>query len=474
MKDSGLSALFRATDAHRGPASGEEAAGDGSVPAESPGADSRAVQAAEGAAAGSGAGQGAAVQSAAPSAPSAAPSKWGVSAPVIETGRRSLIQPSRSFPAVIRVVGVGGAGTNAINRMLEAGLEGIEFIAINTDVQALAGCEADHKLRIGRELTKGLGGGAYHKIGREAAMGAYDDIKSMLKGSDMVFITAGEGGGTGTGAAPVVAEIAKSLGALTIGVVSRPFAFEGRRRAQQALDGVRTLRRRADTVIVVPNDKLLEVADRGTSMLAALRLADDVLRQGVQGICDLVMMPGLINLDLADVRTIMTGAGTAHMGIGKARGEARAQKAAEAAVHSSLLETSIDGARGILLNISGGSDLSLFEVNEVASIVNAAADPDANIIFGAVVDPTLGDSIWVTVVATGFDNTGEEALAEQLESGQKLPSASEQAADRDHRAAGEPRPAEEPRREAPREPAPPEEKKGDDLEVPSFLRFFNR
>ena len=412
IKDSGLSSLFMATDAHRQPdktadpgaaeGAGRPAGGEGAAGA-SAGPQTTHPGSSAGAPAASGAG---------------APNRWGITAPAADAGRRTLIQPSRSFPAVIRVVGVGGAGTNAVNRMLEAGLEGIEFIAINTDVQALAMCEADHKLRIGRELTKGLGGGADPKIGREAAMAAYDEIKGILRGSDMVFITAGEGGGTGTGAAPVVAEIAKSLGALTIGVVSRPFAFEGRRRAQQALDGVRTLRRRADTVIVVPNDKLLEVADRGTSMLAALRLADDVLRQGVQGICDLVTMPGLINLDLADVRTIMTGAGTAHMGIGKARGEGRAQKAAESAVHSSLLETSIDGARGILLNISGGSDLALHEVNEVAGIVNAAADPDANIIFGAVVDPNLGDSIWVTVVATGFDNTGEEALAELLEGGQ--------------------------------------------------------
>jgi cell division protein FtsZ len=296
----------------------------------------------------------------------------------------------------------------------------VEFIAMNTDAQALAMCEADHKLRIGRELTKGLGGGSDPKVGREAAAAAYDEIKAMLKGSDMVFITAGEGGGTGTGAAPVVAEIAKSLGALTIGVVSRPFAFEGKRRGLQALEGVRVLRQRADTVIVVPNDKLLEVADRGTSMIAALRLADDVLRQGVQGICDLVTVPGLINLDLADVRTIMTGAGTAHMGIGRARGDQRAQKAAEMAVNSSLLETSIEGARGILLNISGGKDLSLHEVNEVAEIINAAADPEANIIFGAVVDESLGDALWVTVVAAGFDATSEEVLTEQVESVARL------------------------------------------------------
>jgi cell division protein FtsZ len=333
----------------------------------------------------------------------------------IEQGHRTLIHPSWSFPAVIRVVGVGGAGTNAINRMLEAGIKGVEFIAINTDSQALAMCEADHKLRIGHDLTKGLGGGSDPKVGRDAALAAYDEIKNMLKGSDMVFITAGEGGGTGTGAAPVVAEIAKSQGALTIGVVSRPFSFEGKRRGIQALDGVRGLRQRADTVIVVPNDKLLEVADKGTSMIDALRLADDVLRQGVQGICDLVTVPGLINLDLADVRTIMTGAGTAHMGIGHARGDGRASKAAEMALNSSLLETSIHGARGILLNISGGGDLSLYEINEVAEAVSAEAAPDANIIFGAVVDESLTDCLWVTVVATGFDATSDEILTAQVE-----------------------------------------------------------
>ena len=324
---------------------------------------------------------------------------------------RQLIQPSRSFPAVIRVVGVGGGGVNAINRMLEAGLEGVEFVAVNTDVQALEMCEADHKLRIGRELTKGLGGGSDPQIGRDAALTAYDEIKGLLKGSDLVFITAGEGGGTGTGAAPVIAEIARSVGALTIGVVSRPFNFEGKRRQAQATDGIDALRQQADTVIVVPNDKLLEVVDRNTSMVEALRVADDVLRQGVQGICDLVTVPGLINLDLADVRTIMTGAGTAHMGIGQARGEERAQKAAAMAINSSLLETSIDGARGILLNVSGGSDLSLFEVNEVAEAVSSAADPEANIIFGAVVDPALGDSLRVTVVATGFASVPRPRLA---------------------------------------------------------------
>ncbi|MHB0981217.1 MAG: cell division protein FtsZ [Thermoleophilia bacterium] len=369
------------------------------------------------------------------------------------------MHPSHTFPAVIRIVGVGGAGTNAVNRMLEAGLEGVEFIAVNTDVQALQMCEADHKLRIGRELTKGLGGGSDPEVGRLAAAAAYDDIKALLKGSDMVFITAGEGGGTGTGASPVIAEIAKGLGALTIGVVSRPFAFEGKRRKTQAAVGVDMLRKFADTVIVVPNDKLLEVVDRSTSMMDALRLADDVLRQGVQGICDLVTAPGLINLDLADVRTIMTEAGTAHMGIGMARGEERARKAADQAINSALLETSIDGARGILLNISGGNDLSLFEVHEVAEVVNAAADPDVNIIFGAMVDEALGDTIRVTVVATGFEAAprakteapaGAEDIVEAVPAGAATadggPAAeTEMPADRPHT-------------------------NGADLDVPSFLR----
>ena len=284
-------------------------------------------------------------------------------APRTDEGRRSLIQPSRSPFAVIRVVGVGGAGTNAVNRMIETGVQGVEFIAINTDAQALAMCEAEHKLRIGEELTKGLGGGNDPKVGRDSAMAAYEEIKVLLKGSDMVFITAGEGGGTGTGAAPVVAEISRAMGALTIGVVTFPFSFEGKRRGMQALEGVRALRQRADTVIVVPNQKLLEVSEKGTSMVDALRLADDVLRQGVQGVCDLVTVPGLINLDLADVRTVMMGAGTAHMGIGRSRGEQRASRAAEMALKSSLMDTTIQGARGILLNISGGKDLTLHEIN---------------------------------------------------------------------------------------------------------------
>lgn len=454
IKDSGLSSLFRATETARQQAD--------------PASDKQGIYGSE-TPAGNEEGSSDATQHDQLATSETSGEQWSVGERV-DAARRSLIQPSRSFPAVIRVVGVGGAGTNAVNRMLEAGLEGIEFIAINTDAQALAMCEADHKLRIGRELTKGLGGGSDPKVGRDAAVAAYDEIKSMLKGSDMVFITAGEGGGTGTGASPVVAEIAKSLGALTIGVVSRPFAFEGKRRGMQALEGIRALRQRADTVIVVPNDKLLEVADRGTSMLAALRLADDVLRQGVQGICDLVTVPGLINLDLADVRTIMTGAGTAHMGIGRARGEGRAQKAAEMAVNSSLLETSIEGARGILLNISGGSDLSLYEVNEVAEIINAAADPEANIIFGAVVDESLSDTLWVTVVATGFDATSEEVLAHELDA----PSRRQERPD--ERQAGRaplaPRPSTETGQSPGREQRGEGTDRGSDdgLDVPSFLR----
>jgi cell division protein FtsZ len=459
IKDSGLSSLFKATD------SGRQNAESSVEPVED---RAEAASAEEGAQAGTPLGAEQTRVDVGGQA-NAAPTESMWSGPSYsDPARRSLIQPSRSFPAVIRVVGVGGAGTNAINRMLEAGLEGIEFIAINTDAQALAMCEADHKLRIGRELTKGLGGGSDPKVGRDAATAAYDEIKSMLKGSDMVFITAGEGGGTGTGAAPVVAEIAKALGALTIGVVSRPFAFEGKRRGMQALDGIRALRHRADTVIVVPNDKLLEVADRGTSMIAALRLADDVLRQGVQGICDLVTVPGLINLDLADVRTIMTGAGTAHMGIGRARGEQRAEKAAEMAVNSSLLETSIEGARGILLNISGGADLSLYEVNEVAEIINAAADPEANIIFGAVVDETLQDALWVTVVATGFDATSEEVLVHELEMPARVERQAERRFERESQESRVPGPSEAARR--PSVPAETPSAPSDDLEIPPFLR----
>jgi cell division protein FtsZ len=308
-----------------------------------------------------------------------------------------------AYIAVIRVVGVGGAGLNAVNRMIDADISQVEFVAVNTDIQQLQTSDAPVKIHIGRELTEGLGSGADPDLGRRAAEEAYDQIKRALRGSDMVFVTAGEGGGTGSGAAPVVARISKELGALTVGIVTTPFKFEGTRRGRQATDGVDTLRANCDTVIVVPNEKLLEVLDRETSMLDAFRIADDVLRQGVQGICDLITLPGLINLDFADVRTIMKDAGTALMGIGfSATGENRARDAAERALRSPLIETDIGGAKGILLSIAGGDDLSLYEVNEAAEVVRQAATDDTNIIFGATIDDRLTGQVWVTVVATGF------------------------------------------------------------------------
>jgi cell division protein FtsZ len=312
---------------------------------------------------------------------------------------------SGSYLAVIKVVGVGGGGTNAVNRMVDAGLRGVEFIACNTDAQALAMCDADVKLNIGHQLTKGLGAGANPEIGQGAAAESRDEIKEALKGADMVFVTAGEGGGTGTGAAPVIADIAKNeIGALTVGCVTRPFAFEGTQRARQADDGIHKLREHVDTLIVIPNEKLLAIVERRTSMLDAFREADNVLRQGVQGITDLITIPGLINLDFADVRTIMRDAGTALMGIGSASGENRAAEAAKIAISSPLLEESVEGAMGILLNITGGHDLRLFEVNEAAEIVQAAADENSNIIFGAVIDDGMGEDVRVTVIATGFDH----------------------------------------------------------------------
>jgi len=314
-----------------------------------------------------------------------------------------------AYIAVIRVVGVGGAGLNAVNRMIDADISQVEFVAVNTDIQQLQTSDAPVKIHIGRELTEGLGSGADPDLGRRAAEEAYDQIKRALRGSDMVFVTAGEGGGTGSGAAPVVARIAKELGALTVGIVTTPFGFEGTRRHKQATDGVDTLRANCDTVIVVPNEKLLEVLDRETSMLDAFRIADDVLRQGVQGICDLITLPGLINLDFADVRTIMKDAGTALMGIGfSATGENRAREAAERALRSPLIETDIGGAKGILLSIAGGDDLSLYEVNEAAEVVRGASTDDTNIIFGASVDDRLTGQVWVTVVATGFGTRGAQ------------------------------------------------------------------
>jgi cell division protein FtsZ len=308
-----------------------------------------------------------------------------------------------AYIAVIRVVGVGGAGLNAVNRMIDADISQVEFVAVNTDIQQLQTSDAPVKIHIGRELTEGLGSGADPDLGRRAAEESYDQVKRALRGSDMVFVTAGEGGGTGSGAAPVVARIAKELGALTVGIVTTPFQFEGTRRRKQADEGVDTLRANCDTVIVVPNERLLEVLDRETSMLDAFRIADDVLRQGVQGICDLITLPGLINLDFADVRTIMKDAGSALMGIGFSQtGDNRAREAAERALRSPLIETDIGGAKGILLSIAGGDDLSLFEVNEAAEVVRGAATDDTNIIFGATVDDRLTGQVWVTVVATGF------------------------------------------------------------------------
>jgi cell division protein FtsZ len=311
-----------------------------------------------------------------------------------------------NYLAVIKVVGVGGGGTNAVTRMVDAGLRGVDFIALNTDAQVLMETDADVKLAIGKDRTHGLGAGADPTVGRDAAEESRDEIKEALKGADMVFVTAGEGGGTGTGAAPIVAEIARSLGALTVGVVTRPFSFEGRRRAEQAEIGIRELQDRVDTLIVIENDRLLQVVERTTPLLDAFRVADEVLRQGVQGITDLITVPGLVNLDFADVRTIMNEAGSALMGIGRASGDNRAAEAARAAVASPLLEASIDGATGILLNVTGGRDLGLFEVNEAAEVVTAAADTNANVIFGAVIDDAMTEEVRVTVIATGFGGGG--------------------------------------------------------------------
>jgi cell division protein FtsZ len=341
-----------------------------------------------------------------------------------------------NYLAVIKVVGVGGGGTNAVNRMVDAGLSGVEFIAVNTDAQALMVCDADVKIHIGSAATRGLGAGADPAVGLAAAQETRDELKEALKGADMIFVTAGEGGGTGTGAAPVVAELGRELGALTVGVVTKPFGFEGRRRSQQAEQGIDSLRERLETLIVIENDRLLQVVEKQTSVVDAFRMADDVLRQGVQGITDLITVPGLVNLDFADVRTIMREAGSALMGIGEAAGDNRAAEAARAAVSSPLLESSIEGATGILLNITGGPDIGLFEVNEAAEVVTSAADVNANVIFGAVIDESMGERIRVTVIATGFgagrrrrrSTTAEPQLAaptanpDQPENGLDVPS----------------------------------------------------
>jgi cell division protein FtsZ len=338
-------------------------------------------------------------------APASAPTTRPAPVPAVDRTREvpDTVAAPQNYLAVIKVVGIGGGGVNAVNRMIEVGLKGVEFIAINTDAQALLMSDADVKLDIGRELTRGLGAGAAPNVGRQAADDHREEIEEVLKGADMVFVTAGEGGGTGTGGAPIVAEVARSLGALTIGVVTRPFSFEGKRRAQQAEEGIEALRAEVDTLIVIPNDRLLALSDRQVSVMDAFKSADHVLLSGVSGITDLITTPGLINLDFADVKSVMNGAGSALMGIGSARGEDRAVLAAEMAIASPLLEASMDGAHGVLLSVSGGSDLGLFEINEAAQLVADAAHPDANIIFGAVIDDALGDEVRVTVIAAGFD-----------------------------------------------------------------------
>jgi cell division protein FtsZ len=340
-----------------------------------------------------------------------------------ESGKRAeralLVAAPQNYLAVIKVVGIGGGGVNAVNRMIEEGLRGVEFIAINTDAQALLMSDADVKLDVGRELTRGLGAGANPDVGNKAAEDHREEIEEVLKGADMVFVTAGEGGGTGTGGAPVVANVARSLGALTIGVVTRPFGFEGKRRAAQAELGIERLRGEVDTLIVIPNDRLLTISDRHVSVLDAFKAADQVLLSGVQGITDLITTPGLINLDFADVKSVMSGAGSALMGIGSARGDDRSVAAAEMAISSPLLEASIDGAHGVLLSIQGGSDLGLFEINEAAQLVSSSAAPEANIIFGAVIDDALGDEVRVTVIAAGFDEaSNRHAMLARMSAGQ--------------------------------------------------------
>ncbi|MCL2794947.1 MAG: cell division protein FtsZ [Microbacteriaceae bacterium] len=386
---------------------------------------------------------------------------------------------NQNYLAVIKVVGIGGGGVNAVNRMIELGLRGVEFIAINTDAQALLMSDADVKLDVGREITRGLGAGADPEVGRRAAEDHAEEIEEALAGADMVFVTAGEGGGTGTGGAPVVARIAKSIGALTIGVVTKPFSFEGKRRMDSALNGVARLKEEVDTLIVVPNDRLLEISDRGISMMEAFTTADQVLLAGVQGITDLITTPGLINLDFADVKSVMQGAGSALMGIGSARGADRAIKAAELAVASPLLEASIEGARGVLLSIQGGSNLGIFEINDAARLVQEVVHPEANIIFGTVIDDTLGDEVRVTVIAAGFDN-GEpnakvEPLVQQQARAQVEAPAAQAAAPEDTQALAPedlPVAAWEPTA-APEAPALPADRDFDDadgIDIPDFLK----
>jgi cell division protein FtsZ len=373
-------------------------------------------------------------------------------------------QLNESF-ARIKVVGVGGGGCNAVNRMIDEGLQGIEFIAVNTDAQALLLSKAQTRVRIGDKVTRGLGAGSNPEVGRKAAEESAEELYEVLKGSDMVFVTAGLGGGTGTGGAPIVAQIAKEVGALTIGVVTRPFTFEGSRRAQSAEDGANKLKEHADTLIVIPNDRLLQIADKRSSLTDAFRLADDVLRQGIQGISELITVPGLINLDFADVRTIMSEGGAALMAVGRASGEDRARVAAEQAISSQLLDITINGARGILFNVTGGSSLTLFEVNQAAAIIKETAHPDVNLIFGAVIDPDMGDDLRITVIATGFERTGNlrpierpKPQAEGATATQMRPNARAEAS------VSTPAPAE----------FQPRVLNTDDLDIPAFLRNRTR
>jgi cell division protein FtsZ len=396
---------------------------------------------------------------------------------------------AQNYLAIIKVVGIGGGGVNAVNRMIEVGLKGVEFIAINTDAQALLMSDADVKLDIGRELTRGLGAGAQPQVGEKAAEDHMDEIEEVIKGADMVFVTAGEGGGTGTGGAPVVARIARSLGALTIGVVTRPFAFEGARRRKSADEGIEKLREEVDTLIVIPNDRLLSISDRNVSVIDAFKQADQVLLQGVSGITDLITTPGLINVDFADVKAVMSNAGSALMGIGSARGEDRAVAAAEIAVASPLLEASIDGAHGVLLSIAGGSDLGLFEIQEAAALVADAVHEDANIIFGTIIDDALGDEVRVTVIAAGFDGGLPKKRETTLRGQETRPAAAQAPVHREEprpaavaaapaqsapqapqQAAAPAGPSTPPPAAAPRQAAPSVQFEDDDLDVPDFLK----
>ncbi|MGM7701083.1 cell division protein FtsZ [Pseudalkalibacillus sp. Hm43] len=372
--------------------------------------------------------------------------------------------------AKIKVIGVGGGGSNAVNRMIENNVQGVEFIAVNTDAQALNLSKAETKMQIGSKLTRGLGAGANPDIGKKAAEESKEQIEEALEGADMVFVTAGMGGGTGTGAAPVIAEIAKEIGALTVGVVTRPFTFEGRKRSTHAVGGIETLKEKVDTLIVIPNDRLLEIVDKNTPMLEAFREADNVLRQGVQGISDLIAVPGLINLDFADVKTIMTSKGSALMGIGVAAGENRASDAAKKAISSPLLETSIDGAKGVLMNITGGSNLSLYEVNEAADIVSSASDEDVNMIFGSVINEDLKDEILVTVIATGFDEVQNQAKQQQPQRPkQTMNNQNQQPSPQKSR-------EEQPQRQESQRStnSSPQTDINDTLDIPAFLRNRNR